>query len=166
MATVMITVSDLSIAEDTFKVDFNATGEELGQGHATAAYFVGYYLHSLVNTPEFTNGVADYGRELIAAMNEKGSFPAPMRPATVTLTLEDVDLDTGRFDANIAYHGGDPKGEHLPSIAQIVGTYMRNLISSAEFQLACWKFADEFVAEHSGRHIANLDFAPDDVRAA
>ena len=83
MATVMITVSDLSIAEDTFKVDFNATGEELGQGHATAAYFVGYYLHSLVNTPEFTTGVADYGRELIAAMNEKGCFPAPFDPATV-----------------------------------------------------------------------------------
>ncbi len=165
MATVLITVSDLSIAEDTFKVDFHAAGVDLEQG-APASYFVGYYLHSLVNTPDFTKGVIEYGRDLIAAMNEQGSFPAPMRPATVTLTLEDVDLDTGRFDANIAYHGGDPKGEHLPSIAQIVGTYMRNLISSAEFQLACWKFADEFVAEHSGRHIANLDFAPDDVRAA
>ncbi len=166
MATVLITVSDLSIAEDTFKVDFKATGAELELGHATAAYFVGYYLHSLVNTPDFTKGVAEYGRELIDAMTEKGNPAAPFEPATVVLTLEDADVNTGRFDANITFHGGDPKGEHLPSIAQIVGTYMRSLISSAEFQLACWKFADAFVSEYDGRHIANLEFAPDEIRAA
>lgn len=169
MSKITLTVSDIDLSEDTYRVDFHAEGARLEDGEATAAYFVGYYLHELVSDPKVLKAIGAYGRNIVEGMVKDGHDLAPMVEAKVVITIEDEDLNTGRYTPNLVMFGGDPEGKRLPTTAQIVGTYLRSLLDTADFQLACWKFAEAFVAEHDGRTITNIEQAPSNdeaVRAA
>lgn len=158
MSKVTLTVADLNLEEGTFQVDLRAEGTELDDGQATAAYFTAFYLNSLVNTPDFSAGVANFGNELINAMTRNNpERPHTERKAKMVLTLTDKDLNTGRYSTTLESEGGDPTGESLPTTAQIVGSYMRFLLSDMSFRDKVWAFADEFVANHTGTTIANND---------
>ena len=148
MAVVNIIVADRNLDEGTFTVDFKVTETPLDDGRATAAYFTGFYLQSLVNTPEFTAGVEGFGRQLVSGMQEDGLREQTKVAATMTLTLTDKELSTGRYTVGLASSGGDESGEMLPTTAQIVGGYMRALLNKSEFRDACWAFAEEFAANH------------------
>lgn len=158
MATVTLTVTDLDLAAGSYRVDFHADGNEIDDGRATAAYFTGFYLNTLVNTPDFLDGCITFGKELIEAVTRD----APDRPmttdrATMRVVLEDKDLDTGRMSVTLEAEGGDMSGESLPTTAQIVGAYMRSLLTDAEFRAKVWAFADEFVANNGEAELTNPD---------
>ena len=165
MSKITLTISDLDLGEDTYHVGFLAEGSLIEEGHATAAYFVGYYLHTLVSDPDFLKDVGAYGKALIDGMVAAGHNLAPMLPAKCVLILEDEDLNTGRYKPSFEMHGGDPKGQRLPTTAQIMGSYMRALINDAKFQLACWKFAEDYVAANDACEIVNIEQAPSDDAA-
>lgn len=165
MAKISIAVTDLDLGADTYRVDFNAVGTELEEGHATSAYFVGYFLHTLISDAGFLKDVGSYGKGLVEAMQAEGNNLMPMEGATMVLTLEDEDINTGRYKANLEMTAGDSSGTRLPTTAQIMAAYMRSLIATADFQLACWEFAKAFVSEHDGRHIVNIEQAPDETAA-
>lgn len=165
MAQVTLTVSDLDLAAGDYKVDFDATGTEIDDGQATAAYFTAFYLNTIVNTPAFVAGVSAFGRDLIDGLTRSGDRPMTQVPATMVLTLTDKDLTTGRFAATIENEGGDPTGESLPTTAQVVGCYMRSLITDAEFRNSVWAFAGEYVANNTDAIIANNDYRPAEVAA-
>lgn len=160
MATVSLIVTDLDLTEGTYKVDFAAQGSEIDEGKATAAYFTGFYLHTLLQTPDFLAGVGSFGRQLIDAMSRERDRSATFVPAVMTLTLEDADLKTGRYTATLTGSGGDESGESLPTPAQIIAGYMRYLVSDMAFRNACWAFAEEYVANNKGAMITNLDQGP------
>lgn len=157
MAKIKLTVKDLDLAAGTFHVNFDAEGNEIDEGQATAAYFTGFYLNSLINTPDFTDGVIRYGTDLIDNLQRDGGRPATDEPAVMVLTLEDKNLSTGRFAVTLEGAGGDETGESLPTTAQIVGGYMRYLLTDIEFRDAVWAFAEEFVANNTEAYIANND---------
>ena len=161
MATVTITITDLDLVAEDFNVDFLATGNEIDNGQATAAYFTGYFMYGLVNTPEFTAGVAAFGRELCDRLNKQGVVDLPKMKSTVVLTMEDVDLNTGQFKPTLEIHSGEPHGERLPSIAEIVGVHMRNLLNKPEFVAQVWDYAKEYSRTHDNCVVANLDHAAD-----
>lgn len=148
MAVITLIVADRDLEEGTFTVDFKVTPTSLDDGRATAAQFTGLYLQSLVNTPEFTAGVENFGHQLVEAMQEDQVREQTKVPATMTLTLTDKDLNSGRYAVGLASSGGDESGEMLPTTAQIVGGYMRALLNKSEFRDACWAFAEEFAANH------------------
>ena len=162
MSQIIITVSDTDLDAGTFKVDLVAQGTEIDDGQATAAYFTAFYLNSIVNTPDFTAGVIAFGKDVINGMTrDNPNRPQSAQPASMILTLTDQDLDTGRYSTTIESKGGDVAGESLPTTAQIVGAYMRYLLTDMAFRDKVWAFADEFVANHEGTVIAN-----DDMRAS
>lgn len=162
MAKITITVTDINLADNTYKVDFDAEGSEIDQGQATAAYFTGYYLHTLADENDFANAVATFGRTLVQNMtnDDAESFPAPDKLASVSLILEDADLSTGRYKPSLEFHGGNPAGENLPSAAQVVAVYMRNLLNSMDFQKSCWAFAETMIRDNDMAHIANSEYGP------
>lgn len=161
MAIVTLTVSDLDLDAGTYKVDFLAEGSEIDDGQATAAYFTGFYLNTLVNTPDFLAGAGRFGRDLIDALTrDMPDRPFSQSPAKMALTLVDKNLDTGRYNVTLQNEGGDPAGESLPTTAQVVGTYMRYLLSDMDFRDKVWAFADEYVAKNGSASIGNLDQRP------
>lgn len=161
MAKITITVSDLEVSDDTYRVDFAAEGSQIEEGRATAAYFTGYYLHSLVNTPDFINGVIAFGRRLIEGMEQDGHVAAhPTIPSQVVLTLQDKDLNTGRYVPTIDILGGDRDGNDAPTSAQVIGLYMRSLLSDAKFRRDCWEFAEQMVRDNDMARIPNAEFSP------
>lgn len=157
MAKVSLTVADLDLAAGTFHVGFKAEGNEIDDGQATAAYFTAFYLNTLVNTPDFTDGVIEFGQNLISAMTRDGDRPATDNRAVMVITLEDKDLETGRYAVTLEGSGGDETGESLPTTAQVVGSYMRFLVGDALFRDRVWAFAEEFVANNGECYIANND---------
>lgn len=168
MSKITLTISDIDLGKDTYRIDYRAEGSLIDEGTATAAYFVGYYLYTLVNTPTFLEGAGAYGKQVIDGMVEAGYNHAPMLPAKMVLVLEDEDIATGRYKPTLEMLEGDHTGESLPTTAQIVGAYMRSLVNEASFQLACWKFAEEYTATNDGCEIVNIEQAPnaDAARAA
>lgn len=169
MAVVSLIITDADLDAGTYKVDFAAQGNELDDGQATAAYFTGFYLYTLVNTPDFLAGLTSYGLRLMDDMKAKGHPLNTTEPATMTLTLEDEDIVKGRFTPYLETSGGDETGESLPTPAQVVGSYMRFLVTDLNFREKCWAFAEEFAANNDGR-VSNPDYAPafvnDDTDAA
>ncbi len=156
MAIVTLTVTDLELASGTYKVDFHATGNEIDDGRAIAAYLTGFYMNTLVNTPDFLNGCIEFGRAMIEGLTRsKPDRPHSTELAKMVVTLTDQDLETGRMGINLEAMGGDLTGESLPTTAQIIGTYMRYLLTDMDFRAKVWEFADEFVANNSEAVIEN-----------
>lgn len=161
MAQVSLTVTDLDLAAGTYKVDFIAEGTEIDDGQATAAYFTGFYLNTIINTPDFMQGVGVFGRDLIDALTRDNPHrPMTERPATMKLVLVDKDITTGRFYTTLENSGGDESGESLPTTAQVVATYMRYLLTDMAFRDKVWTFAEEYVKNHGDAEIANKEQAP------
>jgi hypothetical protein len=160
MSIITLTVRDTDLAAGSYEVDFAAVGNEIDDGRATAAYFTAFYLHTIVNTPDFLEGTRDFGSRLIEGMIRNGPRPMTENPAAMILTLADKDLNTGRFTVTLMSEGGDPTGESLPTTAQVVGAYMRFLMSDMDFRNACWAFAEEFVANHEGSSLVQGTDAP------
>jgi len=166
MAHVTLTVTDIDLAAATYKVDFIASGTEIDDGQATAAYFTGFYMNTIVNTPEFMEGVVAFGRDLIDNITrENPDMPMTDNPAVMSIDLIDKDITTGRFGVTMSNTGGDPTGYSLPTTAQVVGTYMRYLLTDAAFRDSVWKFAEEYVAQNEQRQIGNPDAAPSSIAA-
>jgi hypothetical protein len=166
MAFVTLTVTDIDLAAATYKVDFAASGTEIDDGQATAAYFTGFYLNTIVATQEFADGVVIFGRDLIENMTrENPDMPMTEELATMTISLTDKDITTGRYFTTLENEGGDPTGHSLPTSAQVVGTYMRYLVSDVGFRDAVWAFAEEYVAQNGTAQIANPDVAPSSIAA-
>jgi hypothetical protein len=166
MAHISLTVTDLDLAAGTYKVDFAASGTEIDDGQATAAYFTAFYLNTLINTPDFLNGLVAFGRDLIDGLTRSNPhMPMTDVPAKMTLVLIDKDISTGRFGVTLENEGGDPTGHSLPTTAQVVGSYMRFLTTDAEFRNAVWAFAEEYVQQHGEAKIANPDAAPSSMAA-
>jgi hypothetical protein len=156
MAIVTLTVSDLDLAAGTYKVDFDAKGSELDDGRATAAYFTGFYMNTLINTPDFLNGCISFGQTMIEGLTRtKPDRPHSEEVAKMVVTLTDFDITTGRMGVTLEATGGDVTGESLPTTAQIVGTYIRYLTTDADFRAKVWEFADEFVANNADSTIEN-----------
>ena len=161
MANISLTVTDLDLDAGTYKVDFLAEGSEIDDGQATAAYFTAFYLNTLVNTPDFLAGVGEFGSNLINSLTrDNPNRSMTNKPARMKLLLIDKDVETGRFYTTLENSGGDPTGESLPTTAQVVGAYMRFLITDMTFQERVWAFAEEFVAKHEGASIPNTEHAP------
>jgi hypothetical protein len=166
MAFVTLTVSDIDLAAATYKVDFAASGTEIDDGQATAAYFTAFYLNTIIATEDFANGVVAFGRDLIDSMTrDNPEMPMTETPAKMTISLTDKDLTTGRYNVTLDNEGGDPTGYSLPTTAQVVGTYMRYLLTDVDFRNAVWKFAEEYVAQNGSAKIANADSAPSTIAA-
>jgi hypothetical protein len=159
MTVITLTVTDHSLEEGTYRVDFHAEGSQIDEGRATAAYFTGFYLHTLINTPDFLAGASECGKQLFAAGAEAGVMHYGTEKAKAILTITDVDTDTGQMSFSLEGEGGDLSGKTLPTPAQIIGVYMRSLLSDMNFQVACWAFAEEFIASH-GAEITNRDSKP------
>ena len=74
--------------------------------------------------------------------------------ATVTITLEDLDLDLGSYEASI-----DVKEAQIDdgqaTAAHFAGNFIYNMIHTAEFRDAVWQFAQELVASNPGATIGN-----------
>lgn len=161
MANVSLTVTDLDLEAGTYKVDFLAEGSEIDDGQATAAYFTAFYLNTIINTPDFLAGVCEFGRELVNGLTrDDPNRPMTKKTAAMKLRLIDKDVETGRFYTTLENSGGDPTGESLPTTAQVVGAYMRFLITDMTFRERVWAFAEEFVANHEGASIPNTEHAP------
>lgn len=165
MTKITITVHDEDLKDNSYRVDFLAEGSQIEQGRATAAYFTGFYLHSLVSEEAFIRGAAEFGKQLVNSMmdSEGRSFPMPDEPATVRLFLEDTDLNKGRYQTNMEMLGGDPTGESLPTSAQVIALHMRNLLNNAEFHQACWGFAEEMIRDNDEAALVNPEFHPTTV---
>lgn len=165
MAHITLTVTDLDLASGTYKVDFNASGTEIDDGQATAAYFTAFYLNTQINQPEFIQGLVEYGQVLIGGLTrENPDMPMTEQPASMTIHLIDKDLTTGRFYTTLENEGGDPTGNSLPTTAQVVGSYMRYLITDMAFRDAVWAFAEQYVANNNAA-IGNPDAAPSTIAA-
>lgn len=162
MSVVTISITDVNLEEGTFNTRFDVKEETaVDGGRAAAAYFTGYYLHSLVGSEEFTAGVADFGRQLVEAMLEDNAEAVQTAtPATMFLTLTDKDIKTGRFTVNLTCEGGDKTGEMLPTTAQIVGAYMRALLSKADFRAAVNDYAVWITEQHKAGKTANRGDSP------
>lgn len=164
MSKITITIQDLDLETGTYSVDFDAEGAQIDQGIATAAYFTGYYLYTLVENDGFIDGVVKFSQEIVQNMEENTDSPclSATEPVVARLTLVDKDINTGRYVPNLEFMGGDPDGEHLPTTAQCIGLYMRNLMSDTDFQHACWDFAEKLAADTDGAVIVNAEHAPAD----
>jgi hypothetical protein len=152
----------MDLDSGTYTVDFDAEGAQIDQGIATAAYFTGFYLYNIVEDDEFLNGVIAFSQTIMQNMEENTESPclSPTAPVVARLTLEDKDLNTGRFVPTLEFMGGDPDGEHLPTTAQCIGLYMRSLMNDTDFQCACWDFAEQLVAANDDAQIINSDQGP------
>lgn len=159
MAVVTLTVTDVDLDDGTYKVDFRASENQIDDGVATAAYFTGFYLYTILNTEDFRQGVLQYGENVINHLREVGVEDTTVVPAVMFLTLTDDDLISGRFSADLTGKGGDESGFSLPTPAQIIGGYMRSLINDMTFRQQCWAFAEEFAA-NNGATITNLENSP------
>lgn len=161
MSKVTLTITDTDLGAGEFKIDFNAEGNEINEGIATAAYFTAYYLYTQVNTEKMVNDVAALAQQIRQMMDEETSTPAlsPSAPAKAFLVLEDVNTQTGQYDADLTFSGGHPDGDRLPSAAVVVGLHLRNLLGSIDFQKECWEFANNF-AEQNGGAVTNPESAP------
>lgn len=164
MTKVLITITDTNLDTGEYRIDFAAEGSEIDDGRATAAYLTGYFLYTLSDTADFIESVGKMAAAIGDSMTANSEAPilSPTKPSVAYLTLEDADTKTGRYDADISFSGGHPEGDRLPSSAIAMGVFMRNLLASADFQVACWQFAERFVAEHAaeGAEIANPDQSP------
>lgn len=162
MAVIKIIVEDENMDEGTYRMSFEAKGPEIEQGRATAAYFTGFYMNLHHALPGFKLGCSEYRNKLMGAMASSGITKPTTKRATCVLTLTDDEenVGSGRYYPVLASEGGDPKGESLPTEAQIVGSYMRSLLNSQEFAKAVWDFADEFVKNHADGSIENANSAP------
>ena len=160
MTVITLTVADHDLVEGTYRVDFHAEGSQIDEGYATAAYFTGFYLHTLVNTPDFLAGASECGKQLFAAAAEAGVMHYGTEKARAVITISDVDTDTGQMSFTLDGEGGDLSGQTLPTPAQIIGIYMRSLLSDMNFQVACWAFAEEFTANNGSAQITNLGSKP------
>lgn len=167
MARITLTVQDLDLEAGTYMVNFRAEGTEIDDGQATAAYFTGFYLNTLVNTPDFLDGARQFGQDLINRLTEDHPLmPETQATAKMLLTLSDADLATGRYHVTLDAEGGDMSGNSLPTTAQVIGIYMRSLLADAEFRERVWAFAEEFAANHEGCAIVNDDERSNDRAAA
>lgn len=160
MATITLRISDEDLTDEGFKVDFIAEGDEINEGQATAAYFTGYYLHTLINEPSFTEMAIEYGREIVGVMlDESGnSLPLPSVPAVAELVLTDEDINTGRYAAGVSFVDGDATGTTQPTSAMVIAMFMRSLIGRMDFIEDCHNFARDFIADRDGASIANDQF--------
>ena len=166
MAHVTLTVTDIDLAAASYKVDFTASGAEIDDGQATAAYFTAFYMNTIVNTPEFIEGLIAFGRDMIDGLTRNNpDMPMTEDPAVMSIDLIDKDLASGRFGVTMSNTGGDPTGHSLPTTAQVVGTYMRYLLTDVSFRDAVWAFAEEYVAQNGQAVIGNPEAAPSSIAA-
>lgn len=162
MAEITITIEDIDLSKNTFSTSFDAKDSLLDDGQATAAYFTGFFLHSLVSEPDFAKGVTDYGHILFEAMQESGPLPMADTGAKMTLTLTDENLETGQYMTRLTgSRDENDMGEYLPSTAEVVGSYMTALLYKTEFRDRVWEFAEELVQKNKSAVIANSDNRPD-----
>lgn len=159
MAVITLTVTDVDLDEGTYKVDFKASENQIDDGIATAAYFTGFYLYTILSGEEFRQGVLQFGETVMESLREQGVEMNTAEPATAYLTLTDDDLMTGRYTPVLTGKGGDETGNSLPTPAQIVGGYMRYLLNDHTFRQQCWAFAEEF-ATNNGATVTNLANSP------
>lgn len=162
MAKITIIVQDLDLDSGTYAVNFEAEGSEIDEGVATAAYFTGYYLYTLIEDEKFIADLIDFADVFIKNMEKYADEPclSATEPVVARLTLVDKDLNTGRYEPKLEWVGHDPDGKLLPTTAQCMSLYMRSLLQSIDFQNDCWEFARNLVAENDSAVLTNAEHAP------
>ncbi len=161
MAIVKLTISDIDLSTGAYKCDYTVEDAKTDDGQVTAAHITGKYLSMQVPQAAFREGAETFGDKLIAALEEGGPILPGTTKETLTLTLTDADLKTGRYNAKVS--GTDNRNGNVsirPTAAQIAGYYMRALLNDADFVMRVWAFADELVANNSSASIENTDHAP------
>lgn len=74
--------------------------------------------------------------------------------ATVTITLEDMDLNTGAISSSLKVEGSKIDDGQMTA-AHITGAYITLLMQQPEFQQKVFAFAEELVANNPGARVAN-----------
>lgn len=167
MAHMTITVSDTDLAAAGYKIDFAATGTEIDDGQATAAYFTGFFLYSVLETDEFEQGLRIFGRDLIDQLDRDcPGLDASETPMTMKIHLVDEDLETGRCSVRVENASEAEVSQKLPTTAQVVAGYIRFLLTDMAFREASWAFAEEYVKnKQEGAYIGNPESAPTNLVA-
>lgn len=160
MAIITLKFSDTDVSGGNWRMDITTAGNELDDGQATAAYFTAFYLNSVMNTPDFMAGLAAFGQTVVSGLTEvHGDLPMATMPGSAVITLTDRDLSTGRF-ATVMEMDGPELETALPTMAQMVGAYVRSLIANQAFMQNVWDFAENYVLANPSGEIANRDSRP------
>lgn len=161
MAIVTLTLTDVDLATGAYKCDYSVREAKTDDGKVTAAHMTGKFLSMQVPQAAFREGAEQFGDRLISSLEEGGPLVFGTQKETLTLTLTDADLKTGRYSAKVSgTDKRDGSASIRPTAAQITGYYMRSLLNDSQFVLQVWAFADELVKNNSTAMIENNEHAP------
>jgi hypothetical protein len=80
--------------------------------------------------------------------------------STITITLNDQDLDLGSFSADFNVEGAK-LDDGFMTAAHVTGIYILQQLNDPEFQKKVWAFAETLVAQQGdGTSIGNSDQNP------
>lgn len=162
MAIVKLILRDTNLETGAYACDYSVTDSQTDDGKVTAAHFTGKYLSLQVPQAAFREGCENFGDKLIEALEESGALVHGSEPQTLTLTLTDADIHTGRYTAQV--DGTDRQKDNAmayrPTAAQIAGYYMRALLNDSQFVMQVWAFAEEVIANNKDASIGNTGHAP------
>jgi hypothetical protein len=69
--------------------------------------------------------------------------------STITITLNDQDLDLGSFSADFNVEGAK-LDDGFMTAAHVTGIYILQQLNDPEFQRKVWEFAETLVAQQGG----------------
>lgn len=133
MAKATIRFTDDNIDIGRYAVDVNVADAHTDDGLASAAHVVSMFIAEAVNTPQFAEGAASYGKA-------KGWSMRKDTPVSVTMILTDEDLKTGQYRMEFAVDG-EAEIENSVTAAYMTACFARDAMSSNEFKVAVTDFA-------------------------
>lgn len=134
-ATILFTDDDINIGR--YKVDVNVADAHTADGLASAAHVVSMFIAQSVNTEQFADGAASYGKA-------KGFSMRKDTPISVTMTLTDENLETGQYRMEFEVEG-EAEIEGSVTAAYLTACFVRDAMGSNEFKVAVTDYAHSLV---------------------
>lgn len=148
---------DTDVDAQEYEGVFEGKSVHIDEGRATGAWMCGYHLNQLFATDAFRADCEAFADKFIDELAEEtgASLKPCAGPAICTITVWDVDINTGEFQHRLDMEGHDTTGYHCPTAAQLAAIYIMTLIPTREFSEACFATARAAIRDIEGAIIVN-----------
>lgn len=151
MASVSLTFTDTDQAIGRYVVNLDVVDAQTDDGFASGAHVTGLYIIEAIGFEQFNEGCAAYGRA-------KGFALRDTDPTVATLTIKDIDLDSGQIEVTLETDV-EPLIDQSASAAFMAASFIKDAMGSPDFAQGCLEFAHRLAAKIGNEAVVNDNIA-------